>query len=156
MIPQNEAACVCVCACVRVCVASASQKICEFTQHVVPTLGDYLVNYCWTLADCLRITSANEALHKQNYTSTQLCNSPNEWSAAAEKEKMSQRVRALNPLLLLCPAGVRAGSLPHRELLQRPGGGRHLAVQELQPEEQQQRPRFRWEPRKLRSLQNVS
>ena len=35
-------------------------------------------------------------------------------------------------------AGVRAGSLPHRELLRRAGGGRRLALQKLQPEEQQQ------------------
>lgn len=40
-------------------------------------------------------------------------------------------------------AGVWAGSLPHRELLQRPGRGCHLAVQKLQPEEQQQWPRIR-------------
>lgn len=40
--------------------------------------------------------------------------------------------------------GVRAGSSPGGELLRRAGGRRDLAVQELQPEEQQQqRPRIR-------------
>lgn len=47
--------------------------------------------------------------------------------------------RVLFPLI-----GVRAGSSPHRELLQRAGRRRDLAVHKLQPEEQQQRPRIRW------------
>lgn len=60
------------------------------------------------------------------------------------KRAASEFLCLFNPRLALPSAGVRAGSPADRELLQRPGGRRHDAVQELQPEEQRQRPWIRW------------
>lgn len=58
-----------------------------------------------------------------------------------------QAVSVSSYLELVLPfVGVRACSPAHRELLQRPGGRCHGALQELQPEEQRQRPRIRWGP----------
>lgn len=73
--------------------------------------------------------------HKQQQSNTfvQLCNTVQRTAC----REASESVRALTRVVVLF-AGVRARPLPHRELLQRPGRRRHLAVQKLQPEEQQQ------------------